>query len=148
MKETAGSTDYLDLARSVVRLSRHLYRTFDAALGPTFGLSTKDFLVLRTIASGEPHPGGVASYLNMPPASVSRVLERLESRQLLVRSVDPDDHRRFILTVTPEGARLVEEIREVMRTSLRSAYAHVPVEAIRSAAEHLHTLNEVIERRS
>lgn len=145
MKTTAGSTDYLDLARSVVRLSRHLYRTFDAVLGPKFEMSTKDFLVLRTVQAGEIHPGAVASYLNMPPASVSRVLERLESRGYLERSVDPEDHRRFVLAITGDGAKIVEQIRELMRRTLRSTYAHVPASAIRAAAEHLHTLNEVIE---
>ncbi len=148
MKQASGSTDYIDLARAVLRLSRHLYRTFDEALGPAYGIATKDYLVLRVVQGGEVHPGGVATYLNMPPASVSRVLERLEAKGYLERSVDAADHRRFILAVTPEGERTADAIRDLMRRTLGETYAHVPAEALRAAVEHLSTLNEVIEQRS
>lgn len=148
MKGAAGSTDYIDLARAVLRLSRHLYRAFDEAMGPSYGLATKDYLVLRVVQSGEAHPGGVAAYLNMPPASVSRVLERLEAKGYLERSVDAADHRRFNLAVTPEGERTADAIRDLMRKTLGKTYAHVPAEALRAAVEHLAILNEVIEQRS
>ena len=147
MKGTAASAVYLDLARGVLRLSRHLSRTFDEALGPAFGLATKDYLVLRVVQDGEVHPGGVASYLNMPPASVSRVLERLEGKGYLERSVDPADHRRFLLSVTAAGSEAVIAIRGVMRATLSKTYAHVPAGALKAAVEHLTTLNEVIEKR-
>lgn len=142
------SADYLDLARLVLRLSRHLYRTFDEALGPAFGLSTKDYLVLRAVQGGQLHPGGVASQLNMPPASVSRVLERLEGKGYLERSVDPTDHRRFRLTVTPDGAEAVDAIRELMRETLGRTYAHVPAGVLRAAVEQLSTLNGILEKRA
>lgn len=146
MKRTGRSSEYLDLARAVMRLSRHLTRTFDEALGPAFGLATKDFLVLRVVQGGEVHPGGVAAHLNMPPASVSRVLERLEHRGYLGRTVDPSDHRRFLLAITPDGAKAVGSIRDVMRRSLDRAYAHVPASALHAAVEQLTALNDVIER--
>jgi DNA-binding MarR family transcriptional regulator len=148
VKGASGSTDYIELARAVLQLSRHLTRTFDEALGPAYGLATKDYLVLRVVASGEVHPGGVAAHLNMPPASVSRVLERLESKGYLGRSVDPADHRRFILAVTPEGERTADAIRGLMRQVLGKTYAHVPAKALRAAVEHLSVLNEVIDKRS
>jgi len=148
VKGAPGATDYIDLARAVLRLSRHLYRTFDEALGPAYGLATKDYLVLRVVQSGEAHPGGVAAYLNMPPASVSRVLERLEAKGYLERSVDAADHRRFILAITPEGERTADAIRDLMRKTLGKTYAHVPAEALRAAVEQLAILNEVIEQRS
>ncbi len=148
MKGASGSTDYIELARAVLQLSRHLTRAFDEALGPAYGLATKDFLVLRVIQDGEVHPGGVAAYLNMPPASVSRVLERLEAKGYVVRSVDPGDHRRFLLAVTEDGKRVAGEIRDLMRKALSKTYAHVPAGALRAAVEHLTTLNEVIEQRS
>ncbi len=147
MKGTPGSADYLDLARLVLRLSRHLTRTFDEVLVPAFGITTKDHLVLRMVQSGEVHPGGVAARLNMPPASVSRVLERLESKGYLTRSVDAHDHRRFRLASTRAGDRAVEGIRELMRETLGRSYAHVPPETLRSAIDGLTTLNAVLEQR-
>jgi MarR family transcriptional regulator, organic hydroperoxide resistance regulator len=147
MKRTTASADYLDLARLVLRLSRHLTRTFDEALGPSYGLATKDFLVLRVMQGGERYPGGIAGYLNMPPASVSRVLERLESKGFIVRSVDPQDHRRFRLEVTDVGATAAEAIRGLLRETLNRSYAHVPASTLRAAIEELTTLNEALEAR-
>lgn len=147
MEKTAASADYLDLARLVLRLSRHLTRTFDEALVPAYGIATKDYLVLRMVQDGEVHPGGVAERLNMPPASVSRALERLESRGYISRAVDSEDHRRFLLAVTPGGGRAVEGVRALMRKALGESYAHVPAETLRSAIDRLATLNEVLETR-
>lgn len=146
MKGTAASGDYLQLARLVLRLSRHLYRTFDAVLDPSYGLSTKDHIVLRYIQDGERHPGGLSRRLSMPPASVSRVLERLEGKGLIQRSVDAADHRRFVLTITPQGERTVAEIQGLLTRTLQQTYAHVPAQAIHDAVEELTTLTAVLEQ--
>ncbi|HKI56552.1 MAG TPA: MarR family transcriptional regulator [Trueperaceae bacterium] len=145
MKETVASADYLDLARLVLRLSRHLTRTFDEALVPAYGIATKDYLVLRMVQAGEVHPGGVAERLNMPPASVSRALERLESRGYISRAVDSADHRRFRLAVTAEGVQAVESVRRLMREALGKRYAQVPATVLRSTIDQLASLNEVLE---
>jgi len=146
MKGTAASGDYLQLARLVLRLSRHLYRTFDDVLEPAFGLTTKDQIVLRYIQDGERHPGGLSRRLRMPPASVSRVLERLETRGLIQRAVDPADHRRFVLSITRPGAKIVTEVQKMLTRTLRETYAHVPAEAIHDAVLELTTLTEVLEQ--
>lgn len=146
MQGTTASADYLDLAKLVLRLSRHLTRTFDEALIPAYGIATKDHLVLRMVQDGEVHPGGVAERLNMPPASVSRALERLESHRYITRAVDSSDHRRFRLAVTEEGVRAVEGVRELIRKVLGERYAHVPASTLRSTIEQLASLNEVLER--
>lgn len=145
MKATSASADYLDLARLVLRLSRHLMRTFDEALVPAYGIATKDHLVLRMVQDGEVHPGGVAERLNMPPASVSRALERLEGRGYISRAVDSSDHRRFRLAVTEEGAKAVEGVRQLIRKVLGERYAHVSPGTLRSTIEQLAALNEVME---
>lgn len=145
METAEASADYLDLARLVLRLSRHLTRTFDDALVPAFGITTKDYLVLRMVQDGEVHPGGVAVRLSMPPASVSRALERLESCGYISRTVDSADHRRFLLEVTRQGGAAVDEVRALMREVLGRSYAHVPGSTLRSAIEQLATLNEVME---
>lgn len=146
MKATSASADYLDLARLVLRLSRHLTRSFDEALVPAYGIATKDHLVLRMVQDGEVHPGGVAERLSMPPASVSRALERLEGRGYISRAVDNSDHRRFRLAVTEDGAKAVEGVRQLMRQVLGERYAHVPAGTLRSTIEQLAALNEVLER--
>ncbi len=147
MKGTAGTGDYLRLSRLVLRLSRRLTRTFDEVLMPALGLSMKDVFVLRLVQDGAVHPGEVAAGLGMPPASVSRALERLESKRLVRRTVDAADHRRFRLAVTDEGEAAVHRIRKLIAGAMREAYRHVPATAITGAIDALSLLDEVLDRR-
>lgn len=144
MRGTAEPTEYLHLARLVVRLSRHLHGTLDAVLQPAFGLSTKDHMVLRAIQEGVANPGAVTARLQIPPASVSRILERLRQKELIHRRVDGADQRRVVLGITPAGERLVGEIQALVADTLRDAYAHVPASTIRAVNLHLGRLDEVL----
>lgn len=48
--------------------------------------------------------------------SVTRILQDLERRKLLVRSPDPHDRRRSLVALTPAGRKVVAEIsRDVLR---------------------------------
>lgn len=47
----------------------------------------------------------LGSYLHISPASVTRLLDRLESGGHVVRSRHPEDRRALSITVTPATAR-------------------------------------------
>jgi DNA-binding MarR family transcriptional regulator len=49
----------------------------------------------------------VARYTNNDPAAVSRLVDRLISKDLLTRTADPDSRRRLLLALTPSARRLV-----------------------------------------
>ena len=129
-----------------MRLSRHLYRTFDAVLLPALKLSTKDHIVLRTIQDGVDSPGAIASRLNIPPASISRVLERLRVKELITREIDQMDQRRIVLSITPAGDQAVKEVQALAAATLKETYSHVPATAIRSVIVELSKLEEVMAK--
>lgn len=138
-------TDYLQLARLVMRLSRHLNTTLDVVIEPRFGLSMKHHLVLRTIQDGiTPTPGAVTEKLQIPPASVSRILSRLQARGLIERVSDAADQRRVLLSVSEAGVALAADIQAAITDVLAASYAHVPADIVRQANVELATLDEAL----
>lgn len=147
MPRPSTPPDLLSLARLVLRLSRALERTVDGTLRPTVGLSVTEYLVLRVIEDGAAYPSAVSAHLNLPPASVSRTLDRLEEHGFVRRSVDAEDQRRFLLAVTDAGAEIAEHARGLLREQLREAYGHVPNAVLHSAIDELRTLLAAMEAR-
>lgn len=147
MPRASSPPDLLNLARLVLRLSRALERNVDSTLRPTVGMSVTEYLVLRVIEDGAAYPSAVAAQLNLPPASVSRTLDRLEEQDLVKRSVDAADQRRYLLDVTPAGTERAAHARSLLREQLRDAYDHVPNAVLHSAIDELRTLLAAMEAR-
>lgn len=51
---------------------------------------------------------------NMKKSSMSAILSLMEKKELIKRTVDPNDSRKNYLTVTSKGLEQVEKIRAVM----------------------------------
>ena len=47
---------------------------------------------------------------NKTPANMTRMLDRMETKSLMVRRADPDDRRALLVYLTEKGKALVEEV--------------------------------------
>ena len=56
-------------------------------------------------------PGELAGHEKVQPPSMTRVITALEERGLVRRAPHPTDRRQVVLTVTDEGASLVNQFR-------------------------------------
>jgi DNA-binding MarR family transcriptional regulator len=66
------------------------------------GLDSKELFLLAEIDE-HPYPAELASTLNMPKATVTVYLKRLEAAGFVRREIDPADLRRHRLLLTPAG---------------------------------------------
>src|SRR5271163_2879458 len=85
------------------RAARALARHFDEALRPV-GLTNGQFSLLMSL--NRPLPPGiqsVADLLAMDRTTLTAALKPLERRGLVTISVDPDDRRGRLLTLTEAG---------------------------------------------
>jgi homoprotocatechuate degradation regulator HpaR len=82
-----------------------------------FGITEPQWRVLRVINDrGSTDATGLAEVCLLHAPSVTRILKELEERKLIVRTPDPDDRRRTLVELTPEGREIVKQIaRQVMR---------------------------------
>ncbi|MDB5461061.1 MAG: transcriptional regulator, MarR family [Caulobacteraceae bacterium] len=73
------------------------------------GLTEQQWRVLRVLVDeGDTDPSGLAEAGLLYAPSVTRILKELVDRGLIVRTLDPTDGRRSIITATANGRALVE----------------------------------------
>jgi DNA-binding MarR family transcriptional regulator len=95
---------------SVMRVQQMLLAEVDRVLRP-FGLTFASYEALRLLAftrHGELPMGKIGERLMVHPASVTNTVDRLEARGLVRRRPAPDDRRRILAEICPEGRELVE----------------------------------------
>src|ERR1700728_724621 len=68
----------------------------------SLGLESKELFLLAEI-DDHPYPAELATTLNMPKATVTVYLKRLEAAGFVRREIDPADLRRHRLLLTPAG---------------------------------------------
>ena len=112
------------LCLHVQRAARALARRFDDALRP-IGLTNGQFSLMMSLnRPGPPDMGAVASLLGMDRTTLTAALKPLQRRRLLRIKVDPADRRSRIMTLTPQGRRLLARAVPVWRRT------HAAVEAL------------------
>ena len=112
------------LCLHVQRAARALARRFDDALRP-IGLTNGQFSLMMSLNRPEPPDmGAVASLLGMDRTTLTAALKPLQRRRLLNIRVDPADRRSRIMTLTPQGRRLLARAVPVWRRT------HAAVEAL------------------
>jgi DNA-binding MarR family transcriptional regulator len=85
------------------RAARALARRFDEALQP-IGLTNGQFSLMMSLNRPDPPSmGAVATFLAMDRTTLTAALKPLERRGLVKQTADPDDRRRRLVTLTPEG---------------------------------------------
>ena len=94
------------LRHGVNRLARLLRQQDDGDLGAT---STAALATVRT--RGPLTLGELAACEQVAPPTMTKVVEKLESRGFVTRRVDPDDRRVARVTVTTAGTRYLERTR-------------------------------------
>jgi DNA-binding MarR family transcriptional regulator len=75
-------------------------------------LEMKEFLLLSEL-DGHPNPADLARALVTPKPSVTFMVKRMEALGYLRRELQPDDLRRFRLTLTPSGRSAMESARKI-----------------------------------
>ena len=101
--------DIRDLLRAyldVVTMSEpHQSRLWQSAQ-----LTMTQLRTLRSLRDGPRAAGELGRKLGLSATSMTRILDRLEDRQLLQRTRDEEDRRKVLVTLLPEGRRLVGEM--------------------------------------
>lgn len=125
---------------NLIRTADQLARTVALVLKP-HQLSEAQYNVLRILrgAGAEGHTcSEVAARLVTHDPDVTRLLDRLERRGLLVRSREHSDRRVVTTRITRQGLALLGTLDAPVRQAVDEALAHVP-------ATRLGALNTLLE---
>ncbi|NDL55777.1 MarR family winged helix-turn-helix transcriptional regulator [Phytoactinopolyspora mesophila] len=101
----------------VVGRIHRLAEMMDVALRPPFrdaGLGNGEFDILAALRrAGQPYsrtPRDLGSALMVTSGAITKQIDRLEAKGLVIREADPRDARSRMITLTDKGADLVERL--------------------------------------
>ncbi|OZI54187.1 MarR family winged helix-turn-helix transcriptional regulator [Bordetella genomosp. 5] len=92
-------------------LAQVLSRLVDASVRANLDLTSRQWRVLVVLSrlGGTSSSGAIARTASFDHSQVSRVTMELSDKGLLKMSSDPEDRRKQILTLTPEGTELLRQ---------------------------------------
>jgi DNA-binding MarR family transcriptional regulator len=126
---------FLDLLRTTDVLARRL-----APILKNDDLSANQYNVLR-ILRGSPDGltcGEIASRMITRDPDITRLLDRLEKRQLISRCRETKDRRMVMARITPEGLKLLGRLDDPVQEAHRQQLGHLGRERLRALTELLH----------
>jgi len=132
---------FLDLLRTTDMLSRGL-----VVLLKSEDLSANQYNVLRILRGS---PGGlpcgeIASRMITRDPDITRLLDRLEKRNLISRCRETKDRRMVMARITPQGQSLLSRLDEPIQQAHRKQLGHLGRERLRVLSELLRTARSAV----
>ena len=105
IKVLGGGSLLQQLARDV---TTQLDRRF-----ASFGVTTQQASVLLYVCGGEANPGQLTSAVGTDTAGMTKLLDRLEAKELVKRRPNPSDRRSVVIEPTERGLALAPDLSPV-----------------------------------
>jgi MarR family transcriptional regulator, transcriptional regulator for hemolysin len=110
------------VTRQLILAAKALRAHLEVALAAE-GEALSTFIVLDVVARGEgKRQRELADGVRIEGATMTRHLDRLESRSLVARRRDPVDRRAVLVDLTDRGRRTYERLRIVVRATRAEAW--------------------------
>ncbi len=132
---------FLDLLRTTDMLSRSLVGILKAE-----DLSANQYNVLRILRGAhDALPcGEIASRMITRDPDITRLLDRLEKRNLISRCRETKDRRMVMAGITPEGLKLLSRLDEPIEEAHRRCLGHLGRERLRALTELLQAARSAV----
>lgn len=132
---------FLDLLRTTDILSRSLVGILKAE-----DLSANQYNVLRILRGAhDALPcGEIASRMITRDPDITRLLDRLEKRNLISRCRETKDRRMVMAGITPEGLKLLSRLDEPIEKAHRKCLGHLGRERLRALTELLQAARSAV----
>jgi DNA-binding MarR family transcriptional regulator len=125
---------FVDLLRTTDLLSRRLAPVLKAE-----DLSSTQYNVLRILrgAAGDLACGEIGDRMITRDPDITRLLDRLEKRNLISRHRDTRDRRTVLTRITAEGLNLLARLDEPVQVAHRQHLGHLGRQRLRALRELL-----------
>ena len=105
-----STSEHDSLGRLIYLTSQTMRNHIERVLKP-YDLTGEQFHLLKSmdIAVGRPQ-SELCELVGKTPANITRILDRLEKKELIIRRKNPDDRRSSLVLKTQNGLRLSSEV--------------------------------------
>lgn len=101
--DTSGTHVWLVLMKAFRAMQPYAERS----LGDT-DMCLSDFAILETLLNRGPQAvNTIGQRINLTSGAVTTAVDRLEARGFVARHLDPEDRRARIVTLTPDGKKII-----------------------------------------
>jgi len=122
------------------RTTRKLTQRLNARFEP-YGVTTEQFAVLQRLAERDGvSQKELAARVEKDQTNVTRILDQLERKRLVVRERSEEDRRSFVLRITDQGRTLSEALAPVERETIREALGGLSDERIAALRDALNQI--------
>ena len=125
------------LGRMIYFLAQDIRNLAEKVLAP-YELTLEQFQTLKALS---PAAGLTQRQLGMEinknPANMTRILDRLEAKELTLRRQDPADRRAYLVFLTDKGKVLMDEVIEIFNDFSNQVHQGLTVEMKRMARKVL-----------
>lgn len=146
MKQTAVTTHELDappwlrVETTLMATARAMREAYDARFGP-LGLNlTQASLIAYLSEFGPITQTQCADHLRLGRANIGAIIDRLQERGLVERHPDAVDRRVWLVSLSPAGAALADQVAsidEVLRGEMRAGISRAERQALASLMTRL-----------
>lgn len=138
--QNAGNDDpALYIGYLVTGVRTRMMQEMDACLNP-FGLTGAQFIILRRIAEGVATTAAeLCRVLEYDTGSMTRMLDRLEEKNVIIRERSSDDRRVVKIMLTTQGAEQYPKLKDEVGQALNRRFAPL-------SGEELKQLRSMLER--
>jgi MarR family 2-MHQ and catechol resistance regulon transcriptional repressor len=104
--DSSGTHLWLVLTKAYRTLERHARRSIEP-----LDICPSDFGILELLLHRGTQPvNAIGRRIDLTSGAITTAVDRLESRRLVVRSLDPDDRRTRFVSLTPEGTARIRAL--------------------------------------
>ncbi|QWD63661.1 MarR family winged helix-turn-helix transcriptional regulator [Polynucleobacter sp. MWH-UH2A] len=126
------------------------YQAFERYSAPdlrSMGLTMTQFDVIATLGNQPPMTcKELGEKTLVTKGTLTGVLERLKSKGILERKLNPDDARSQMIGLTQEGQKLFERVFPAHLQHLGKAFNQLSVKELASVSDALQTLTTVFDK--
>jgi DNA-binding MarR family transcriptional regulator len=134
------STNEVDFVEAFAEAWKRLQRLWEKNLA-AIGLTLTEIRILRLLYENGPSPmARLAAELYMTPASITGLVDRLESEQLVLRERNSKDRRVVNVKITEKGGAAFEKGRKLYRVFVEKTMRSLTTE---EARQLVHALTKV-----
>ena len=140
-----SATSEVDFVEAFAEAWKRLQRLWEKNLA-AIGLTLTEIRILRLLSLNGPSPmAKLAAELYMTPASITGLVDRLETEQLVLRERNSRDRRVVNVKVTEKGAATFENGKKLYRGFVEKTMRSLTKEEARHLVDALTKLSRAAE---